>query len=103
MRVKIAKASEVPPGKSKAVEIHGRAIALFNIKGEFFAVDDVCSHMGAPLANGMLAGKEVTCEWHGASFNLQTGEATEGPSRGDIRAYKVICNADDDLEIDIDE
>ena len=101
MRVKIAKASELEPGKSKAVEVLGRAIAVFNIKGEFFAIDDSCSHMGAPLANGMLGGKEVTCEWHGASFNLETGAATEGPTRGDIRAYKVICNADD-LEIDLD-
>lgn len=101
MRVKVAKFADLKPGGRKAVEVNGRAIALFNVNGRFYAVDDVCSHMGAPLASGMLAGKSVTCEWHGASFDLETGAALNAPARGDIRSYKVIIN-DDDLELDID-
>jgi 3-phenylpropionate/trans-cinnamate dioxygenase ferredoxin component len=101
VRVKVAKIADLKPGSSKAVEVNGRAIALFNVKGDYYAVDDVCSHMGAPLAHGFLAGKSVTCEWHGASFDLETGEALNAPARGDIKAYKVYV-ADDDLEIDID-
>jgi 3-phenylpropionate/trans-cinnamate dioxygenase ferredoxin subunit len=102
LRVKLAKVADVKPGSGKAVQVNGRAIAVFNIKGEYFAVDDVCSHMGAPLANGFLAGKSITCEWHGASFDLETGEALNSPARGDIKPYKVIVN-DEDLEIELEE
>lgn len=101
VRVKIAKADDLKPGQAKSVDVNGRAIALFNVKGEFFAVDDSCTHMGAPLANGMLAGKTVTCEWHGACFNLESGEAETAPARGDVRAYKVFT-VNDELEIDLD-
>ena len=97
---KICKADELQPGQGKSVRVKNKCIAVFNVKGEYYAVDDSCSHMGAPLANGMLAGKSITCEWHGACFDLETGEALEGPSRGDIEAYKVIRH-DDDLEIDL--
>lgn len=101
MRVKIATVNDLKPGQAKGLDINGRAIALFNVKGSYYAVDDVCSHMGAPLHNGMLAGKSITCEWHGASFNLETGEVEDGPARGDITAYKVIIDGED-LFIDID-
>lgn len=101
MRVKVANIEELKPGQSKALNLNGKAIALFNVKGTFYAVEDVCSHMGAPLANGMLAGKTITCEWHGATFDLETGAAVEGPARGDITAYQVYVQGDDvELEID---
>jgi 3-phenylpropionate/trans-cinnamate dioxygenase ferredoxin subunit len=98
--VKVCKSDELKPGQGKSVRVGDRSIAIFNVNGEFFAVDDSCTHMGAPLAKGMLAGKSITCEWHGACFDLQTGAALEGPTRGDLQSYKVIVN-DDDLEIDV--
>lgn len=101
MRFKIAQIDEIKPGQGKSIQLNGKAIALFNVKGYYYAIDDSCSHMGAPLANGMLAGKSVTCEWHGASFDLASGEALNSPARGNITAYKVFVDGQN-LEIEID-
>lgn len=101
MRYKVAKVIDLKPGQGRALEVNGRAIALFNVRGEFFAVEDICTHMGAPLSNGMLAGRSITCEWHGASFDLKTGEALNAPAKGDVTAYKVFVEGDD-VEIEID-
>jgi 3-phenylpropionate/trans-cinnamate dioxygenase ferredoxin component len=100
VRVRIRKTDELRSGQGKSFKVEGRSIAVFNVKGEYYAVDDSCTHMGAPLAHGMLAGKSITCEWHGACFDLETGSAIEGPTRGDLQAYKVVINGDD-LELEI--
>ena len=95
MNFKVAQIDDIKPGQGKAIEVAGKTIGLFNIKGEFFAVDNACSHMGAPLCQGLLAGKTITCEWHGATFNLETGEAECAPARGNIQTYKVVVEGKD--------
>lgn len=100
MLVNLGKAEQVKPGQGVSFKVNGRAIAVFNVKGEYYAVDDCCSHMGAPLAGGMLAGKSITCEWHGACFDLENGSALEGPCRGDIQAYKIVVK-NDELEVEV--
>jgi nitrite reductase (NADH) small subunit len=77
--VKVAKSSEIQPGTAKRIEAGGKQIALFNIDGTFHAMDDVCTHRGGPLSEGMLSGAEVTCPWHGAVFDVTTGEVISPP------------------------
>jgi nitrite reductase/ring-hydroxylating ferredoxin subunit len=77
--VKVAKTDEVAPGQGKLVEVNGKKIALFNVEGSFYAIDDACSHLGGPLAEGFLDGNEVTCPWHGARFDITTGEVLRPP------------------------
>ena len=76
--VPVAKLSEVPPGAAKAVVVGEREIALFNVGGALFAIDNTCPHQGGPLAEGWLDGTTVACPWHGWCFELRSGKMTLG-------------------------
>ena len=71
--IRVATRGELPTGGKKLVEIDGRAIAVFNIDDVFYAIDDVCTHDGGPLAEGELIGCEIECPRHGARFDVRTG------------------------------
>ena len=64
--VKVAEVTELDPGEGKTVEIEGVSLALFNVDGTYFAIANACTHVGGPLGEGALIGKEVTCPLHGA-------------------------------------
>lgn len=72
--VTVATTDDIPPGTGKTVEVQGVWIALFNVNGSFFAIDNCCPHAGGPLGEGCLSGMIVECPWHGWKFNVQTGE-----------------------------
>lgn len=71
--------AELPPGGGVEVHLGERQIALYNVGGEFFAVDAACPHQGGPLANGYLEGTTVVCPWHAWSFDLKTGVCPDDP------------------------
>ncbi len=73
--VKVAEAGEIAPGGKKLIDLDGRAVALFNVAGTYYAIDDVCTHDGGPLAEGELEGVEIRCPRHGARFDVRTGKA----------------------------
>jgi nitrite reductase/ring-hydroxylating ferredoxin subunit len=77
--VKVASASEIAPGQARLMNIKGKEIALFNIEGSFFALDNACTQEG-PLAEGDIEGHEVACPWHGARFDIRTGEVLCAPT-----------------------
>jgi nitrite reductase/ring-hydroxylating ferredoxin subunit len=83
--VTVATIDEIPPGTGKTVEVHGIWIALFNVGGSFYAVDNTCPHAGGPLGEGHLTGDAVECPWHGWQFNVRTGERTGNPN------FTVAC------------
>jgi nitrite reductase/ring-hydroxylating ferredoxin subunit len=93
--VKVAKLSEVPPGRCKSVEVDGDRIAIFNVGGQVYALQDSCSHLGAPLSSGYLGRDSVSCEWHGATFDLKTGEALSAPAKEAVPVYTVRVSGDD--------
>lgn len=104
----VAKKDEIPPGQAKAVEVNGKRIAIFNINGHFYAIDDTCTHRGGPLSEGEVeeSALEVTCPWHGAVYDLRTGRARDegpymrgAPETGHLKAYKVEVEGAD-LKID---
>jgi len=68
-----AKVSDCPPGAGLELVVGERLVALFNVDGEFFALDGVCSHQGGPLGKGALRGCVVTCPWHGWQFDVRSG------------------------------
>ena len=74
MWTKVAKASELAEGASRAVDLNGSPVALFKSKDGIFAIDGVCPHRGGPLGEGYLDGLEVTCPWHAWTFNVKTGQ-----------------------------
>lgn len=87
--VEAGKASELPPGTMKRVDVRGRRILLANVDGRFCAVDDTCTHEEASLSTGVLKGGLVKCPLHGSRFNVCTGEAMEEPAEENLRTYRV--------------
>ena len=71
--IDIAAAAACPPGTCAEYLVQGQVVALFNVQGEFFALDGVCPHQGGPLGSGHLDGCLVTCPWHGWQFDVTNG------------------------------
>ena len=87
--VKAAKTDEIAPGQSKMLEVNGKKIAIFNLAGSFYAIDDTCSHRGGSLSQGMIEGEKVTCPWHGAVFDIRSGEVLGPPAPKGVARYNV--------------
>ena len=87
--VKVARADEIPPGEKKIVEVDGLLVVLVNLDGEFYAIEDVCTHDGGPLGEGELEGHELICPRHGARFDVRTGEALTLPAFEPAPTYEV--------------
>ncbi|MDR3633416.1 MAG: non-heme iron oxygenase ferredoxin subunit [Isosphaeraceae bacterium] len=93
--VKVASRSELPPGGKLLTDIDGRPIALFHCAGAFYAIDDVCTHDGGPLADGELIGCEIRCPRHGARFDVRTGKALSLPAFEPVTTHTVELRGDD--------
>ncbi len=98
--IKVAQVQDVPAGTGKQVTVNGRKIALFNLGGTFVAVDDTCPHRGGSLSDGPVSGTEVQCPWHGARFDLMTGNHLCPPARSGVTAFKVQVSGDE-VQIDV--
>lgn len=92
--VKVASTDEIVPGGCKSVEVSGSRIALFNVAGKFFAMDDTCAHRGGPLGEGALDGTIVTCPWHGWQYDVSSGACQTNPSV-QMACYGVRIDGDD--------
>lgn len=97
---KAATIGEIPVGKGKQVTINGKTIALFNCNGQLHAIDDTCCHRGAPLWEGDLEGNTVTCPWHGAQFDVTTGQYLTPPASRNQAAYKVQV-VGNEIQVDV--
>jgi nitrite reductase (NADH) small subunit len=75
---KVAQLDDLASGQSKKVMVNGRAIALFNVSGTFYAIHNSCPHEGGPLADGRLKGYVVACPWHDLAFDIRNGQGTDG-------------------------
>ncbi len=87
--VRVASTSEVPEGKMKMVQMIGHQVCLTNIGGKYYAIGNLCTHVGGPLAQGSLKDHTVTCPWHGSQFDVRTGEVKHGPAAKPEPAYEV--------------
>lgn len=83
---------EVPPGTIKAVRAGDIALALCNVEGRVYAVEDNCSHQHFPLSQGELDEDVLTCDWHGARFDVRTGEALSLPAVAPVRTFPVLVS-----------
>lgn len=104
-RVVVARASEVPPGSMKVVEVQGRSIGLFNFAGKYFAIRNRCPHQGAALCDGQRVGfvrserpghyevcregEIIRCPWHGWEFDARTGQSWFDPKAVRVKSYDV--------------
>lgn len=76
--IEVTPVHDLPPGTGRMFRVAGKEIAIFNVNGEVFAIDDSCAHAGASLGSGKFEGKIVTCRAHGLRYDVTTGEVTTG-------------------------
>ena len=93
--VTVARVGEIPEGGVKLVRVDDQTIAVFHIDGEYYAIDDICTHDGGPLAEGRLEGEVIECPRHGARFNVKTGEVLSLPATVPVPTYEVRVEGDD--------
>ncbi|MFA9479282.1 Rieske (2Fe-2S) protein [Phycisphaerales bacterium AB-hyl4] len=107
----VCRASELPPGERKIVEINGRSIGVFNVHGNYHALRNICPHQMAPLCQGKVTGTTlpskpneyqwdregeiVRCPWHGWEFDILTGKSVFNPHKLRVKTYKVTIEQDD--------
>jgi 3-phenylpropionate/trans-cinnamate dioxygenase ferredoxin subunit len=85
--IPVARAADIRPGDYASVEVDGVFVAVYNVAGEFFAIDDVCTHDGGGLAGGEVQDHQVICPRHGARFCLRTGRALTPPAYEPVRSH----------------
>lgn len=85
----VASVASIPPGDFAQVEIDDALVAVFNVDGTFYAIDDVCTHDGGGLAGGAVEGDVVICPRHGARFCMRTGAALTPPAYEPVRTYET--------------
>jgi nitrite reductase/ring-hydroxylating ferredoxin subunit len=109
----VAPVHEIPPGTRKLVEVGGRAVVVFNLGGEFYALNNRCPHRGGSLFHGIQTGlveshepgeycysrpgEMVKCPWHGWEFDIRTGQSWCDPTRVRIRQYQVAVKPGTEL------
>ncbi len=76
--IRVADCTSVPPGKARAFNVGRYEIALFNVDGNYYALENACPHQGGPIAEGWIENLTVTCPWHAWCFDLRTGSLTMG-------------------------
>lgn len=95
--VRVCKVSDLPdPGKT-VVEVGDRLVGLFHVSGTFWAIDDLCTHDGGPLAEGDLVDHTIVCPRHGAKFDIRTGRALTMPATRATVAHEVRVQGEDVL------
>ena len=92
----VAKKSEIPNPGSALVEVNDRLLVVFHIDGQFYALDDVCTHDGGPLSDGTVARDHtIACPRHGAKFDVRTGAALTMPATQATVSHEVRVDGDD--------
>jgi nitrite reductase (NADH) small subunit len=92
--VRAVKVAEIPAGTIREFQIEGKSIALANVGGKFYAINNTCLHRGGPLGQGPLEGKTVTCPWHGWQYDVTTGHVLQNQSIG-VDCYAVEVRGED--------
>ena len=97
--VRTAKTNEITPGTIREFQVEGKAIALANVEGKYYAINNTCLHRGGPLGQGTMSGTVVTCPWHGWQFDVTTGQVF--PHGGmNVDCYPVEIH-DDEVYVDV--
>jgi 3-phenylpropionate/trans-cinnamate dioxygenase ferredoxin subunit len=94
---RVARADEIPPERVAVFEVGDHDVAVCNVEGEFYAIDDLCTHDGGALDQGELEGDEIECPRHGARFDVRTGRATQMPAFEPVETHAVRLEGNDVL------
>jgi 3-phenylpropionate/trans-cinnamate dioxygenase ferredoxin subunit len=98
---RVASIQDVPEGEVRVVTCGDRELALSNVDGTLYAIDNICTHDGGPLGEGRLRGNRVICPRHGAAFDARTGRVLTLPAVRSVRSYPVDVDGED-VSVDCD-
>jgi len=93
--VKVATVSELAPGERKLIEFEDVTVAVFNINGHIYCIEDVCTHDGGPVAEGELTDYKIECPRHGALFDVRDGSVLSMPAVTPVPTYAVKVEGED--------
>lgn len=93
--VTVARVGEIPEGGVKMVRLGDQSLAIFNLAGAYHALEDVCTHDGGPLAEGVLEGHVIECPRHGARFDVRTGAVLSLPATVPVPRFEVKVSGDE--------
>jgi 3-phenylpropionate/trans-cinnamate dioxygenase ferredoxin subunit len=89
----VAEEGELTPGQMKKIQAGGKRLLLCNAEGDYYAVDEMCSHEDYSLYLGCIQGRRIKCSLHGSYFDLASGDALVDPANEPIRTYPVKIDA----------
>ena len=92
--VTVATKSEIADQSAKCVDVEGKRIAIFNLAGDFYAIDDACTHRGGRLSEGSIEGEAIICPLHGARFNIKSADVISPPAPTGVTKYTVRLTGD---------
>ena len=92
--VTVAKAGQIPVGAAQVVRVGDQSLAVFHLADGYHVLDDVCTHDGGPLAEGVLDGDVIECPRHGARFDVRTGAAIQLPAFEPVETHEVRLEGD---------
>jgi 3-phenylpropionate/trans-cinnamate dioxygenase ferredoxin subunit len=98
--VRVASTTDVPVNEVRVFSVDGKSIALANVNGEFFAVDNLCTHDNGPLGEGRIDRNTIECPRHGARFDVRTGAVRALPAVRPIKTYPVTLEGDE-VQVDV--
>jgi 3-phenylpropionate/trans-cinnamate dioxygenase ferredoxin component len=99
--VSVGQASEIAPGTVRSVAADGTQVAVCNVDGTFYAIDDVCTHDGGALDQGELEGDQIECPRHGARFDVKSGRALTLPAVMPVKSYPVRVE-NGEIKVDVE-
>lgn len=100
--VTFGKTSEIGPGERDIREVEGWWIAVFNVGGQYYAIEDVCTHDDGPIGEGELYGYEIECPRHGARFDIRTGAVTRMPAVVPVKWFPTRVEGDE-IQVGLDD
>lgn len=100
--VTVARTTDLPPGAREVFDVEGFYIAVFNVGGSYYAIEDICTHDDGPLAEGEVIGTEIECPRHGGRFDLRTGAVTRMPAVVPVSWFPVRV-AGDEIQVEIED
>lgn len=88
--VRVAALTAVREGEARGFDVEGEEVVLCSVDGEIYALQGMCTHQALPLDGGEVADGTLTCEWHGASFDVCTGTARTLPATRRLRTFETV-------------
>lgn len=101
--IKICKTNELKEGQAKPIQIDGKEIGVFNIKGKYYAIDNICMHAGGPLTGGSIVEDEckVICPWHGWGYDLASGKCVTHPKQDVFANTYIVKIIEDEIFLEV--